>query len=125
MCFATPQGKSTAIVDEERFLKDRKQYIKLNHSDFVRSPKRRHFPGVSAGKEHVCQCKRPERHRFDPCVRKIPWRKKWQPAPIFLLEKFHGQRSLVGYSPWDHRESDMTEDTCMSPKRKQTMIPNR
>ena len=46
-------------------------------------------------------------------------------ASIFLLEKFHGQRSLVGYSPWDHKESDMIEDACMSPKRKQTMIPNR
>ena len=42
-------------------------------------------------------------------VRKIPWGKKWQPTPIFLPGKFHGQRSLVGYSPWGHKESDMTE----------------
>ena len=40
---------------------------------------------------------------FDPWVGKIPWRKKWQPTPVFLPEKFHGRRSLVGYSPWDHR----------------------
>ena len=39
------------------------------------------------------------RHRFDPWVEKIPWRKKWQPTPVFVPGKFHGQRSLVGYSP--------------------------
>ena len=38
-----------------------------------------------------------------------PWSRKWQPTPVFLPEKFHGQRSLVGYSPWGHKESDMTE----------------
>ena len=42
-------------------------------------------------------------------VRKIPWRRKWQPTPVFLPGKSHGQRSLVGYSPWGHKESDMTE----------------
>ena len=41
-------------------------------------------------------------------VGKTPWR-KWQPTPIFLLEKSHGQRSLVGYSPWGRKESDTTE----------------
>ena len=39
---------------------------------------------------------------FDPWIRKIPWRRKWQPTPIFLPGKSHGQRSLVGYSPWGH-----------------------
>ena len=47
--------------------------------------------------------------RFSPWVRKICWRKKWQPTPLFLPEKSHGQRSLVGYSPGGHKESDMTE----------------
>jgi len=37
------------------------------------------------------------------------WRRKWQPTPVFLHGKFHGQRSLVGYSPWGRKESDMTE----------------
>ena len=50
-----------------------------------------------------------KRHRFDFWVGKIPWRRKWQPAPIFLPGKFHGRRSLVGYSPWGRKESDMTE----------------
>ena len=44
-----------------------------------------------------------------PWVGKIPWRRKWQPTPVFLLGKSHGQRSLAGYSPWGHKESDMTE----------------
>ena len=42
------------------------------------------------------------RHGFDPWVRKIPWRRKWQSTPIFLPGKFHGQRSLVGYRLWGH-----------------------
>ena len=40
---------------------------------------------------------------------KIPWRRKWQPTPVFLPREFHAQRSLAGYSSWDHKESDMTE----------------
>ena len=39
----------------------------------------------------------------------VPWRRKWQPSPVFLTEKPHGQRSLVGYSPWGRKESDTTE----------------
>ena len=46
--------------------------------------------------------------RFDPWVGKIPWRRKWQPTPVLLPGKSHGQRSLVGYSPWGRKESDMT-----------------
>ena len=50
-----------------------------------------------------------KRPGFDPGVRKIPWKRKQQPSPVFLPGKFHGQRSLVGYSPWGHKESDTTE----------------
>ena len=67
------------------------------------------FPGGTVGKESACQCRR---HRFNPWVGKIPWRRKWQPTPVFLHGKFHGQRSLVGYSPWGCKESDTTEHTC-------------
>ena len=57
--------------------------------------------------KHIClQCGRP---RFDPWVGKIPWRRKWQPMPVFLPRESHGWRSLVGYSPWGRKESDMTE----------------
>ena len=52
------------------------------------------------------QCGRPE---FDPWVRKIPWRRKWQPTQVFLLGEFHGERSLEGYSLRGCKESDMNE----------------
>ena len=48
-------------------------------------------------------------NEFHPYVGKIPERRRWQPTPGFLPEKSCGQRSLVGYSPWGHRESDTTE----------------
>ena len=54
------------------------------------------------GKEPACQCRR---CRFNHWVRKIPWRRtswrrKWQPTPVFSHGKFHGHKSLVGYSPY-------------------------
>ena len=49
------------------------------------------------------------RHGFDPWVRKIPWRRAQQPTPGFLPGESHGQRSLAGYCPRDHKESDITE----------------
>ena len=52
------------------------------------------------GKEFACWCRRCE---FDPCAGKIPWRRKWQPTPVFLPGKPHGQKSLAGYSPRGHR----------------------
>ena len=69
------------------------------------------FPGGACGKEPTCQCKRCKRCRFDPWVWKIPWRRAQQPTPIFFPGKFHGRRSLVGYSPWGHKESDTTDHT--------------
>ena len=40
---------------------------------------------------------------------KIPWSRKWQPGPVFLVGKSHGQRNWAGYSLWGHKESDITE----------------
>ena len=60
----------------------------------------------ASGKEPACQCRRCKRHRFDPWVREISWRRAWQPIPVFLPGEFHGQRNLVGYSPF---RSDITE----------------
>ena len=62
------------------------------------------FPGGAVVK--TCQCGRHKRCRFDPWVGKIPWRRKWQPTPVFLPGKSNGQRSLAGYSPWGYKESD-------------------
>ena len=67
------------------------------------------FPGGASGKEPVCQCRRCKRSRFDPWVRKISWRRAWQPTPVSLPGESHGQRSLVDYSPLDHKESNTTE----------------
>ena len=52
---------------------------------------------------------------MDPWVKEDPWRRKWQPIPVFLPEKFNGQRSLVGYSSWGCRESDRTEHAHTMP----------
>ena len=57
----------------------------------------------------LLQCWRHRRCRFDSWVGKIPWRRIWQPTPVFLPGKFHGQRSLVGYSPWGHKDLEITE----------------
>ena len=67
------------------------------------------FAGGASGKESVCQCRRCRRCEFDPWVRKIPWRRKWQPTPVFLPGESHGQRSLVGYGLWGGKELDTTE----------------
>ena len=69
------------------------------------------LPRGASGKESACQWQRHKRCGFDPWVRKIPWRRKWQPTLVFFPEKSRGQRSLVGYSPRGHKESDITE--CM------------
>ena len=68
---------------------------------------------LHSGKESACQCRRYKRLGFDLWIEKIPWRRKWQATPLFLLGKFHGQRSLVGYSPWGCKDSDPTKHAYM------------
>ena len=60
------------------------------------------YTGGASGKEML-------EMGFDPWVGKIPWRRAWQPTPVFLPGETHGQRSLARYSPWDCEEPDMTE----------------
>ena len=50
---------------------------------------------------------------FDPWVVKIPWRREWLLIPVSLPGEFHKQRSLVGYSPWDHKELDMADQLTL------------
>ena len=64
------------------------------------------LPWLLSGKEPACQC---GRHGFDSWVGTVLWRRKQQLTPVFLLGKSCGQRSLVGCSPWGHKESDTTE----------------
>ena len=65
-----------------------------------------------SGKECACHCRR---CRFNPWVRKIPWKRKWQSAPAFLPGKLHGLRRLAG-SSWGHKELDMTERAQAAPE---------
>ena len=66
-----------------------------------------------AQQQRIClQCRSHRRCKFYPWVGKIPWRREWQPTPVFLPGESYGQRSLVGYSPWGHRELDTTEHAC-------------
>ena len=95
ICFATsPQEKRDTLLGEHVLLDTSFQ--------------------VLSGKESTCQCRRCKRHGFDPWVRKTPWRWKWQPTPVFSPGKFHGERSLVDYSPRSCKESDVTEHVKMN-----------
>ena len=69
------------------------------------------LPGGASGKEPACQGRGLKRCGFDHRVGMIPWRRAWQPTPVFLPGESHGQRSLVGYSPHGHKELDITEVT--------------
>ena len=66
------------------------------------------LPRWCSSKEPTCQCPC-KRQDFDPRVGKIPWSRKWQPTPVFLPGKSHGQWSLAGYSLRGHKKSDTTE----------------
>ena len=57
------------------------------------------FPGDASGKESACQCRRHKRCGLDPWTVMIPWRRAWQPTPLFLPGESYGQRILTGYSP--------------------------
>ena len=78
----------------------------------LRGPKEeKGFPGGSVGKESTCNAGDAGSHKFSPRVGKIPWKTAWQHTPVFLSGDFHGQRSLVGYSPQGPKEPDTTEET--------------
>ena len=67
------------------------------------------FPHDASGKESACQYRRCKSPEFYPWVSKIPWRKKWQPTPVFLTGESYGQRSLAGYGPQSCKELDTTK----------------
>ena len=94
-------------------------YFKMCQHSFTTPKKLRHtrsalgciFPplGLHWWLRWYSVCLQLGRPWFDPWVRKILWRRNWQPTPVLLPGIFHGQRSLAGYSPWGHKESDTTE----------------
>ena len=67
------------------------------------------LPSWLSGKESSCQGRILRKHKFNSWVGKIPWRRKWQPIPVFLPGKFHGQRRLEGWSSWGLKELDTAE----------------
>ena len=67
------------------------------------------LPRWFSGKKSACHYRRCRRCESNPWIRKVPWSRKWQPISVYLLGKSHRQRSLKGYSPWDHKQLDMTE----------------
>ena len=74
------------------------------------------LPRWPSGKESACQCRRHRRCRFGRSwVGKLPWSRKWQPAPVFWPGKFHTQRSEPGrlHRPWGLKESDKTEQRAL------------
>ena len=68
------------------------------------------FPGGARGKE-LLPVEEREDTQSDLWVGKLPWRRAWQPTPVFLPGESHGPRSLVGYSPWSRKESHTNEAT--------------
>ena len=72
---------------------------------------RKAFPGGSDGKESACNAGDLGSHAW---VGKIPWRREWQPTPVFLPGESHRQRSLVDYSPWGRKESDTTKQLTLA-----------
>jgi len=88
--------KSTAVISKVNLPHSRK-YLGL--------------PRWLSSKESACDAGDIMRYRFDPCVGKVPWRRAWRPTQVFLPGESHGDRSPVGYSPWGHKEPDMTEHT--------------
>ena len=81
-----------------------KTFNSLVYDNYINYPGQ--LPGSVSDKETVCQCRS---RRFNPGVGQNPWRRKWQPTPVFLPGKCRGQRSLVAYSPWGLKEPDTTE----------------
>ena len=69
------------------------------------------FPGAASGKEPSYKNRRHKRSRFYYWAGKIPCRRAWLTTSVFLLRESHGQRSLAGYMPKGHKESDRTEAT--------------
>ena len=108
-CFATRYCVSVLVQCSALHLANNSYSIQVNHYGWNNCTHINYniyiivFPGGASGKESACHCRRHKRHQFNHWVRKIPWRRKWQPTPAFLPGESLGLRSLLGYSPWGHK----------------------
>ena len=76
------------------------------------------------GKESSRQIRWCKRCRFNPCITKTPWRRKWQPTPVFLPGESQGQRSLADKrSLWGHKQSDMTKQMSTHTAQQHSGLP--
>ena len=82
------------------------------------------FPGGTSGQEPACQCRRHKRLRLDLWVREMPWNRIWQPTLVFSPGESWGQKSLTGYNPYGHKESDMAEMTQHAAQHNMIKHPN-
>ena len=99
MAYAVCESEYLANMQQQKLGRVWQWNSRMLDRDFPNGPGVENSP-VSTGDKRV---------GFDLRVRKIPWRRAWQPAAVFLPGESHGQRSLVGSSPWGHKESDTTE----------------
>ena len=81
------------------------------------------FPGGPVLKKPTCRGRRHKGPRFNPWIRKIPWRRRWPPTLVFLPGKLRGQRTLVGDNPWGHRELDMADHSTDTSINVSTCLP--
>ena len=114
-----PNGRGRRSVTNQDYAINRYKFI-TRKIDKQQIYHRAGFPGGSGGKEPAWQHRRLQRGGFYPWVRKIPWRRERQPIPVSSSGESHGQRSLVGYNPYGHKESDGTEATYYTHIRKLT-----
>ena len=97
LCFFIDEIKAVDLIKPLNEVDTKREISSTNRSQG--------FPGGISGKESACQCRRFK--KFDPWVGKMPWRRQWQPIPVFLSGKSHGQRSLSGDNLWGQKKLDM------------------
>ena len=98
--------RCTAKIEQQPNKSFFKKWVKDLHRRLSKDIQMAGLPWWPGSKQSTCQRRRPG---FDPWVRKILWRRKWQPTSVFLPQKSHGQRSLSSYSPWGRKQLDTPE----------------
>ena len=99
-----------------------KQLVHPDHRILFIAKKKWGLSWWLSGEESTCDAGDAE---FDPWIRKILWRRKWQPTPVYLPREFHGQRSLVGCSPCGHKRLEAWLREWTTTTKKWTLKPLR
>ena len=110
-CYAWNIGRGSASVTETHLNKEICQPVTVTVSVNSRQHFYIYFYADGSAVKNLPAKQEMQEMWVQSWIRKIPWRRAWQPTPVFLSGQSHGQRSLVGYSPWGLKKSDMTEVT--------------